>query len=490
MYMAEFRTQPDAEARNHEITNTVIEIGFERPSDDEYTYRGPDPATALDRFSEVRPLILDCGTALHLATFIAIKCAIGPSQFNSCIAEMHDGVLSIDKQQTPAVPTNHTAFYSARHEQQENVLPADLRNGDRLWVQGPAHGYAFHPASEVNGFNVVVDKSDPDQTTLVGFVSDSRNGCGRWSYDELRQFLLDAYNKPLTLRDLKNLRAKAKYNLKNAGQGPGQDVNEPYASRHASYSSWKFTSALQRLAQDQPDAIQEAYQRLNQNDVDLDQLTSLQPPEADTIRGVMQHGRMKDPISLYALTHYTSDYQTVAPNPDIPESRVFGLGAEFETSLPHQRQVAAAMGDFYAACTAPGGHGFQGAILYGKAGTGKTMGCRATLARLDQEGRAIWQTDFRAGQKLLSLDEEQALLVTLQTKGSEAVRDELIAKFSPEWSKADILFIDDTNSKHDTLAEVSNAAMKYARAHSKKILITCNSDPIHAFRSTIEFPVD
>lgn len=477
LYMAELRQRPDAERINQRVTESVEKFGFERRSNDEYLYRGSDPATALRNLLKVRPLVLDCATALHLLTYQGLLESLGTAQFNSYIKDACDGVLSIDKQKAPPVPADRTAYYSARHEQNENPLPANLRHGDRLWIQGPAHGYAFHPTSEANGFNVLTDMSAPDKASLVGFVSAASATHGAWSYDELRNLLLKSYNKPLTLRDLAFLHARH--------QQGSQEL--------APYSAWSFHQAYAWLKEAQPKAMAQALQQLKDPKADLDQPTAIYPPQANAIRGVAQHSKTRESLSLRALTNYPDNLATVALNPVIPPDTQFGnLIHGFETRLPHQQQIHVAVDEFYRACKVSNGPPFQGTILYGNAGTGKTMASTAVLKRLAEEGHTVWKTNFSEGEDntLLNADESQQLLTVLQLKGSDAFYAALTEKFKPAWDKADILFIDDTNNKHDTLASVSTAALRYARETGKKILITCNSDPIHAFHSSIEFPID
>src|SRR5207302_2054076 len=102
-----------------------------------------------------------CGSALNLATHQALLTMLGDQSFNTYIQKACQGTLSINKQISSPIPSDKTAYYSAAHEQTENPLPQNLKHGDRLWIQGPAHGYAFHPSSDMNGFNVQVDLSHP-----------------------------------------------------------------------------------------------------------------------------------------------------------------------------------------------------------------------------------------------------------------------------------------------------------------------------------------
>lgn len=468
------RQRPDADAINRELGRTVESHDFERPNDMEYLYRGDNPALALRQLLRVRPLILDCGTSLNLLTHKALLDALGDMRFNAYIKEACDGELSIHRQIAPRLPSSCIQYYRARHEQNENPLPAQLESGDRLFIQGPIESYAFHPASPENGFNVLADTRTPGAVALVGFVSVGSSINVRWSYPELRESLLRKYNSPLSLRDLKQLHASHRASSRET----------------APYSSRTYASAYQWLRQSQPEALLKALSQLENKNGDLDQETELYPPKADSIRGVLQHARVKPTLNFAQLTRAGNDYSTVVLNPAIAPERQFGNWIPgFETHLPHQRQIYAVMETFYQACT-DAKSGFHGAILYGQAGTGKTMACNALLGKLEQEGHKIWKTDFHQGEALLSYEEMAQLLVLRETKGVEAHYDALEEKFKSAWERADILFIDDTNQKHDGLAYVSNAALRYARRTGKKILITSNSDPIHAFRSTLQFPVD
>lgn len=470
-YMSEFRQRQNPDDSNETITKRVSSYGFTRPSSEEYVYSGDDPAQALHELLAVRPLILDCATALHLLTYQALLKALGGTRFNAYIQEACHGVLEIRKQKAPPLPSNQTAYYCARHEQNENALPKDLQMGDHLWIQGPAHGYAFHPASDANGFNVRVDTTNPKQPLLVGFVSEGTATPGCWPYDKLRELLLEAYNAPLTLRDLSYI---------------------ANSQESAPYSSWTYKDAYGWLAESQPKALTKAMGLLSGKNVDLDQETELFPPKSDGIRGVVQQDRPRQSLTFTQLTKGGDKLSTVAINPVIQPDRKFGDWIpHFDTSLPHQRQIYAVMEEFYSVCTdATNQRKFHGAMLYGNAGTGKTMACNALVDRLQKEGYPIWKTNFNEGKTLLSLDEMKELLEIFGAEGREACTAKLIEKFKPDWDKAKIIFIDDTNNKYGALADVSNAAVRYARQTGKKIVITCNSDPIQAFQSTIEFPCD
>ena len=482
IYETTFRQRSDFDAVDEKITEAVNKLGFSRPRPDEYWYEGSNPAEGLESLLNVRPLVFDCASSLHLLTYQALLKQLGPTNFNTYIENAYDdGQLAIRTRNPPRIPASTTIFYCARHEQQENLLPADLQTGDRLWVQGPADGFAFHPASAANAFNVLVDMQQHEAPLLRGFVSQATATHGCWKYDELREMLLKAYNAPLTLRDVSILEMQSKAYM------PDQP---------APYSAWTFKKAYAWLDSTQPAALEEALQQLESSDVNLDKPTALLPPQANTIRGVAEHSRLQEELSLYALEHHPISLATVAVNPavlhlDTSDNLIPG----FEIELPHQQQIYATVQSFYNACINPAlgenGH-FNSAIFYGDAGTGKTMACKAVLKRLETEGKTVWQTDFNEGENesLVSKAEEKKFLLICQNEGRDAMKVALLEKLRPEWDKADILFIDHANNSHDILSDVSNLALRHARQTGKKILITCNTDPIKAFHSSIQFPVD
>lgn len=218
LYMSELRKRPNAEQINKHLTKTVEEYGFKRTNDVEYVYTGSDPACVLRNLLSVRPLVLDCATALHLLTYQALLESLYRMDFNTYIEKSCDGDLSINKQIPPPLPTNRTAYYSTLDEKNENPLPEALKMGDHLWIQGPADGYAFHPDGKQHcAFNVLVDTNGSEQPSLIGFYRCNDTVIptyGRWSYAELRNLLLENYNSPLTLRDIQILHAESKKKYK------------------------------------------------------------------------------------------------------------------------------------------------------------------------------------------------------------------------------------------------------------------------------------
>ncbi|WP_339057413.1 ATP-binding protein [Candidatus Regiella endosymbiont of Tuberolachnus salignus] len=481
LYMSELRQRPEAEQINANLTKIVKEYGFERPENGvEYVYTGSDPAGALRNLLDIKPLVLDCGTALSLLTYQALLKTLGSVAFNTYIKEACDGTLSINKQTPPRLPANRTVYYSARHEQNENPLPKALKRGDHLWIQGPADGDAFHPASEINAFNVVVDINGSGQPKLVGFDYATSPTHGRWSYTELRNLLLKSYNSPLTLGDIYILKSES-----------GKNTQEK-----ALYSSLTYADAYAWLSKNQPAELADALRLLDNKNVNFDQPTKLYPPKSQSIRGVVKHDSTQDSLSFDKLINDGDNLSTIARNPVIPPNKQFSdLIPGFKTDLPHQQQIHAAIDDFYHRCVDKNGQkkegqNFDGLILYGNSGTGKTMACKALVDQLKKKKHVIWKTDFSGGESLLSTKEQTQLLSLRQTKGTKAYYAALTEKFKAVWKRADIIFIDDTNKPYGVLANISKVAIDYAREMGKKILITCNSDPICAFHSHIKYPID
>jgi len=481
LYIAELRRRPDANKINQGITKTVEGYGFQRVSDEEYRYTGGDPASALRNLLGVRPLVLDCTTALNLVIYHALLKALGDTFFNTYIKKVFDGVLSTANKTPPRFPASEVVHYSALHEQNDNLLPQNLQTGDLLWIQGPADGYAFHQASDCNAYNVVVETSDSGQPYLVGFDSASSPTHGRWSYAELRSLLWSAYHSPLTLRDL--------LSIETMRESPQQK---------ARYSSLTYKDAYEWLEKTQPEALSHARKLLKDKHVDLDKNTKLYAPKSDFIRGVVQIVTPHDACSFNDFITSKKDRTIVVFNPVIPPGKRFvNLIPGFKTDFPHQRKIYAAVEEFYNRCIAKKSQRnerqyFDSLILFGNTGTGKTMACEALLHRLEEKNHVIWKTDFSDSvTTLLSFEEqEQLLLVTKTTVFDEACCAALIDKLKPVWDKVDIIFINGTKRNSYLRKGICNAALRYARETGKKVLITSNNDPFSDFQSDIKLPFD
>ena len=271
LYMKEFRQHPDAKEIYAAVSKELRGLGFKRLSYEEYRYEGNSPAEALHRFLKIRPLILDCATALHLLALKTLWKALGDNGFNAYIKNICDGVLTIDKQSSP-IPYE---YIDCDVEQEDARPSANLQHGDRLWIQGPVNGFLYHPDSGVNAYNVLADMSEPGRPLLVGFVSTASPTHGIWSYEDLRQLLLNAYNAPLTLDDFATLRKRAELT--------------PY--EYAPHSTQTCLEAFRWLEQDQYAAFVQAKQELDRG-AGGNQLTQLTPPPASAIEGVRQHMRV------------------------------------------------------------------------------------------------------------------------------------------------------------------------------------------------------
>ena len=479
LYMADLRKRPRAEQINEELTEAVKQYGFERRGNAGYVYKGKDPASALRNFSRIRPLVLDCGTALHWLTYVVLLELLGDEAFNIYIEKACDGELAIDRIVAPPLPSDSTIYYRSRHERHESPLPADLQDGDQLWIQGPADAYTWKITSPFNGHNVLVEKSETGEIFLEGFASAPDSPYRRLPYSGLRKFLLETSRSSLTFRDLLILQY--------------QSVENPQGI--APQSSLPNEEAFEELRKNQSDALERALQFANdEEDLDLNQEAGLYPPESDSIRGVMAHIRVQESLPFHRLIEGGSRQYVLTRDPEIPAGGEFAAWIPgFEARLPHQRKLHAAAREFYDACFDAGGkknRHFRGTILCGNADTEKTVACNALIERLEEEGFRIWKPGLneREGEALLTHEEMQRFSAIPEEQEADAFYAELAEKFKPAWDGADVIFIDD--AKRTLLINLGNAALRYARQAGKKILFNCDSDSMPAFHSSIERPTD
>lgn len=377
---------------------------------------------------------------------------------------------------------NQSILYQNQHHPVEASLPADLNIGDHIWIQGPALGYLYHPASTTNAYNLLVSAlNDDESVTLKGFVSrTSNNNHGDWSYNQMQTKLLQAYNKPLTLSDLKFMLANSQ--------------------TQAMYTDQTYDDAINYLNTSQPEAYKEALSTLmdltSAGASDLDTRfktpTKLMPPPADSIRGVVIHTRVRESINQNALMNASPDTTVLPVNPEIGEDTTLGnilSIPNYHTELPHQRLVLKSAEDFLVQ-TREKNNDFNGLILFGRPGTGKTLACQAIANTMETDGKKVWSANFADESTLLNIEEQISALNKMMTGGKEAFYDKALDKYADAWHKADLIYIDDTNTTHGSLNSVSNAAIMFARKHNKSILINSNTNPAKILRDAIEIPFD
>lgn len=483
LYLEDLANRPNAEATIQELKSALKRIGFEANTPvGHYRYTGTDSAQALRALEKTRPLIFDCASSLHFVKLVALLDTIGPEKFNRYIQSQYDGTLSIDPKSATALVGSQSILYQNQHHPVEASLPTDLNIGDHIWIQGPALGYLYHPASTTNAYNLLVSALNNDESvTLKGFVSSTgNNNHGDWSYNQMRTELLQTYNKPLTLGDLKFILANSQ--------------------TRAMYTDQTYADAINYLNASQPEAYIEALSTLmdltragaSELDERFKTPTKLMPPPADSIRGVVIHTRARESITQNALMNASPDITVLPVDPEIGEDATLGnilSIPNYRTELPHQRLVLKAAEDFITQIREKN-NDFKGLILFGKPGTGKTLACDAIANTMKTDGKKVWSVKFSDESTLLSPEEEMSALNQMVTEGEKAFYDKALDKYADAWHKADLIYIDDTNTTHGSLNSVSNAAIIFARKHNKSILINSNTNPAKILRDTIELPFD
>jgi len=151
----------------------------------------------------------------------------------------------------------------------------------------------------------------------------------------------------------------------------------------------------------------------------------------------------------------------------------------FDQSKPFQRQLVNVMHQFYIDCLKDE---YQGLIVYGDPGTGKTHCCTNLVDKLKDQGKRIISADFH--HTLLS-DHEFIQLLTKHLNGEDDMKmtNEIIAMFEDQWKNADLFFVDDANKHVSALTYLTRAIITYAERNKKKILINANTHPFETVKT-------
>jgi hypothetical protein len=434
-----------------------------------YTCETGNPGGALQKLCQ-GTLVVDCNTAIGMLTYRTLLEILGENDFNRYVdMTCPNGILKIDQATSAHLGTLATAFYSQRAMQIENPFSKEKFSvGDRLGIQGPAEGFAFHFAGENNFVNVVVD----DRHRLVAFASKGKRNS--WCYDELKEMLLKEYNAPLTCCDLFLM-------VEAARENPGD---------YPPYASWTPIMAFAWLKQTQPEALDEAMKMMLADPLSS-QPTRLLPPPSSGIRGVVECTKAPSRVSLATLVSTPQRLASEALNDPVPEDIGFDVPLPgFIAEFAHQKRILAAVGTLLAMCSRPDlENSFAGVILHGDPGTGKSVAMKKTIALLEARGKSIW----RSLDKMLMTSASNEFFGDPSYDPEQGIQA-LQAQLGERWRAVDVIVIDDLHPKSDAqrkgVQALHNAALRCARSHGKKIFLIVEGDPIGSLWSSIRFPVD
>ncbi len=151
----------------------------------------------------------------------------------------------------------------------------------------------------------------------------------------------------------------------------------------------------------------------------------------------------------------------------------------FEQKNPFQIQLVNVMHQFYTDCSKDE---YQGLIVYGDPGTGKTHCSYDIVAKLKNQGKRIVTADFH-NQLLSEARYIEILKKYLNSDKKEMMIDDIISIFENQWKNADLFFVDDTNEHLSALTDVTRAMFTYAERTKKKILVNANTPPFETVKT-------
>jgi DNA replication protein DnaC len=125
---------------------------------------------------------------------------------------------------------------------------------------------------------------------------------------------------------------------------------------------------------------------------------------------------------------------------------------------------------------------YQGLIVYGDPGTGKTHCADDVIGKLKKQGKRILAVDFHS--ELLSKERYIAVLCNNQANRDDAIMiDEIISMFEDKWKDVDIFFADDTNERVSQLTFAIRAMITYAERNKRKVLVSTNTHPFETIKT-------
>lgn len=418
-----------------------------------YEYKGNDPAAALDVLMSRKVLFLDCLGALVLCQHLALRDTVGKARYNqiiSPICQKRDLVGGV------CLPFYDTVLYPQQHHapMTHYLQEGEVELGDIVYFMGPENAFAFHPASEVNAFNVVALGSGK----YLGFHSVAKEPKTQTQYQQLMH---DAYSKPLSALDCYMILKAQDISLMRSYKHLTSDELKqmldvgrmlPYAMEVFDYSSSRRPT---KTSIHIPAPYDQAL------DIGCVSKSMINPSKFDAfLSGYKQE---TDHVIRY-------DFSKMSP----PRS-THQLSFSRQSLGPHQDKIIAELNAFYEHCLntrvkqQPGG-----LFLFGPAGTGKTAFCTEAMAQLEREGFRVWKK-LPEDKLLSSAQEIQALDLSMRNE-KHAEIDYIIQQFQSVWETSDILYVDDVNEAMvtDFHSLIAQAAYEYAITHRKQIIITGN----------------
>ncbi len=181
--------------------NILKNTGFEVVSSKiygNYSYCGNDPAGALDKLLQQKPLFIECLSAIHLCNILAFKEQIGGHAFNEYINNRYNGNLTTDGTFLPFNIHEYIVDVSSG-DKNYKIYEDDIKIGDVIYIT-ITNGFAFHGGSELNGYNLLcVEKDANNQPLFLGFHSIKHNP---YTLSEVGKILEDAFIENLSYKDL------------------------------------------------------------------------------------------------------------------------------------------------------------------------------------------------------------------------------------------------------------------------------------------------
>ncbi|MFI4957473.1 MAG: hypothetical protein ACHQAX_09760 [Gammaproteobacteria bacterium] len=435
-----------------------------------YTYRGLNPAEAIDNLLKIKPLFLECGSAITLTAYLALKDVIGAEKFNQIIKVIHNNELVIKLKSLPYFYTT-TRYIRSLEETQEGmplfVETSDFQAGNIVGIEGPIFGQAFHPASELNAYNLLWCEND-------GFLGFSSWNQPIKTQAEFIGLLENAYQKNLSNGDLRFIH---------------QLYNEK-PNEYADFSTLSHKQVYDLIFNENLVAYNVLSTFFKEGKINKHEVTTVPVPEAfkniSSAGAVCCHKLDPNLFSFYIHGNKNAISMAMFKEGDcfIDKSRLllpYPPAAEldfksFSQDKTYQQKIVSEVTHFYyRSLDRISRKQMGGLVLQGNPGTGKTTACAIMLDALEKKGIRIW----RAYLEKPVLEEKVYIELTQMKLYSQKSEAELIRKLIlhmiPQWQGYDVYFMDDLNGGVGEYSLVARALIVYCRENQKQFLVTTNA---------------
>lgn len=187
------------------------EFTYTLSPEEKYEYEGNNPAEALKKLIQHKPLLLDCRLAKDLSILLAICNQVGSTQFNQMIKALCNNKLNINFECCQKLLGNKltlTDYVEETLSGKDNFDNLkDITIGTIIYIMIP-QAVVVHPCSDYNGYHLICVGMDKDNKPL--FLGFSNSEQSPKPIADFIKILKDNLNRNLSYKDFLYIANQAK----------------------------------------------------------------------------------------------------------------------------------------------------------------------------------------------------------------------------------------------------------------------------------------